>query len=435
MWRHTRKEVKIMKILIKGGWVVDSAQNIDEKLDILIAEGKIQKLGKVISEDGCKVIDADGKHIFPGLIDMHVHFRDPGFEQKETIETGSMAAVAGGFTSVVCMPNTKPVIDNFDTINYIKEKGKKSSCNVYMMGSITKNLDGTEMSNYEEMKKAGILGITDDGKTVTNTRIMYEAMQKAKDLDLIVSVHCEDKSLEYDRTINQGEVSKKLNLEGVPALAEEIIILRDIFLAEKINARVHIQHISTKRGVELVKAAKDRGIKVTCEATPHHFTITDKVVMEKGSYAKMSPPLRTNEDMEAIAQALIDGTIDVIATDHAPHTKEDKDKDLVKAMNGIIGLETSLGLALTELVHKRGMELKDLIKRMSYTPAQLLNLPKGTLKYGYDADITIVDLNKEWIVDKGVFQSKSENMPFENMKLKGKAVVTIVGGKIKHDES
>ncbi|QZY53800.1 dihydroorotase [Crassaminicella profunda] len=424
-----------MKTLIRGGWVIDPSQNINEPLDILMENGKIVKIEKNIPMINEKVIDASGKYIVPGLIDMHVHFREPGFEKKETIETGGLAAAAGGFTSVVCMPNTSPVIDHIDTIDYINEKGKNAACNIFMMGSITKNLEGIEMSPYKDLIKSGIVGITDDGKTVMNTRVMYEAMKEAKNLDLLVSTHCEDSNMVYDRSIHRGEISKQLNLEGIPPLAEEAIILRDIFLAEKTGAKIHIQHISTKRGVELVREAKKKGIKVSCEATPHHFTLTDQEILKKGSSAKMSPPLRTIEDVEAIKEGLVDGTIDVIATDHAPHTGEDKDKNLVEAANGIIGVETALGLALTEFVHEGKMSFEDLIKKMSYIPAKLLNIQKGTLKIGKDADITIIDLEKEWVVDKDRFYSKARNTPFDGRKLKGKAVMTIISGETKYLES
>jgi dihydroorotase len=421
-----------MKILIKGGWVVDPSQQINEPLDVLIENGKIVKIEKNILEESETVIDAKGKYIVPGLIDMHVHFREPGFEEKETIEMGALAAVAGGFTSVVCMPNTNPVIDNVDTVNYIKEKGKNAACHIYMMGSITKNLEGEEMSPYKDLIMKRFVGFTDDGKTVMNTRVMYEAMKEAKKLDLLVSAHCEDSNMVYDRSIHRGEISKKLNLEGIPPLAEEAIILRDIFLAERTGAKMHIQHISTKKGVELVREAKKKGIKVSCEATPHHFTLTNEEILIKGSNAKMSPPLRNIEDVEAIKNGLLDGTIDAIATDHAPQTKEDKDKNLEEAANGIIGIVTALGLALTELVHKRKMSLEDLIKRMSYIPAKLLNIPKGTLKIGKDADITIIDLEKEWVVEVDQFYSKGRNTPFDGWKLKGKAVMTLVSGEIKY---
>ncbi|QXM05512.1 dihydroorotase [Crassaminicella indica] len=423
-----------MKTLIKGGWVIDPSQKINEPLDLLIEHGKIIKIEKNIQVENKKVIDASGKYIVPGLIDMHVHFREPGFEKKETIKTGALSAVAGGFTSVVCMPNTSPVIDNVHTIDYIKEKAKDAACNIYFMGSITKDLEGKILTPYKALINEGIVGITDDGKTVMNTRVMYEAMEEAKNLDLLVSTHCEDIDMVYDRSINRGEISKQLNLEGIPPLAEEVIISRDIFLAEKIGAKVHIQHISTKNGVQLVREAKKKGVNISCEAAPHHFTLTDKEILKKGSSAKMSPPLRTAEDVEAIKEGLLDGTIDLIATDHAPHTKADKDKNLVEAANGIIGLETALGLALTELVHKGSMTLEALVKKMSYNPAKLLDIPKGTLKLGSDADVTIIDIEKEWVVDKEQFYSKARNTPFDGWKLKGKAVMTIVGGEIKYIE-
>ncbi|WZL71937.1 dihydroorotase [Clostridiaceae bacterium 35-E11] len=421
-----------MKTLICGGWVIDPTQGINKVSDVLLDSGKIEKIQENLPKENCKVIDATGKYVVPGFIDMHVHFREPGFEEKETIETGSLAAVAGGFTSVVCMPNTNPTIDDPSVVNLIKQKSQKAQCNIYMMGSITKKLEGIELSPYKDLMNIGIVGITDDGKTVMNASVMYEALQKAKDLDLLVSVHCEDTSMVYDRSIHRGEVSKQLNLVGIPAATEELIILRDLFLAEKTGARLHIQHISTQKGMELVRAAKARGLKVTCEATPHHFTLTDKMVLQRGSDAKMSPPLRTEKDVRAIKEGLMDGTIDVIATDHAPHTKEDKDKDLVGAANGIIGLETAFALGLKELVHPGHMTLEALVKKLSCAPAQLLNLPKGTLKEGYDADITIIDLDREWIVDKKKFYSKSSNMPFEGWQLKGKVVTTIVNGEIKY---
>lgn len=420
-----------MKILIKGGRVVDPSQNLNDDLDVLIHNGKIEKIEKNIVED-CEVIDACGKYVVPGLIDMHVHFREPGFENKETIETGALSAVAGGFSSVVCMPNTKPTIDDIETVKFVNEKGKNAACNVYMMGSITKGLEGIEMSNFKEMMEAGIMGITDDGKSVMDAGVMYEALKKAEKLDLLVSTHCEDANLVYDRSIHRGHVSDKLNLEGIPAVAEESIIARDIFLAEKTGAKVHIQHISTKRGVELVREAKARGLKVTCEVTPHHFTLTDESIVDQGSNAKMSPPLRTKEDVDGIKEGLLDGTIDAIATDHAPHTIEDKNKNLVHAANGIVGLETALGLTLTELVHTGHMKLEDVIRKMSYNPAMLLNLHKGTLKIGRDADITVIDLEKEWAVNADQFYSKGRNTPFGTWKLRGKAVTTIVDGKIKY---
>jgi dihydroorotase len=429
-----REDVAMQNLLLKGGWVIDPSQKINRLSDILISDGKIKKIQDKIEEENCKTIDVVGKYIVPGLIDMHVHFREPGYEQKETIETGSLAAVAGGFTSVVCMPNTNPVIDNVETLRLIQEKAKRASCHIYVMGSITKMLSGEELSPYSELKKEGIVAITDDGKSVANARVLYEAMQQAKELDLPVGVHCEDLDLVYDHSIHRGEVSQKLHLSGIPAAAEEIRILRDIFLAEKTGVQIHIQHVSTKRGVEMIREAKKKGLKISCEVTPHHFTLTDAAVLKWGTYAKMSPPLRTSADVQAIKQGLADRTIDAIATDHAPHTIEDKKTSLPEAANGIVGLETALGLALTELYHTGDMSLEAVIEKFTFTPARILNIPKGTLKPGSDADIAVIDLEKQWTVDAEAFYSKGRNTPFDGRQLKGKAVMTIVSGEIRYSE-
>ncbi len=422
-----------MKILIKNGHVLDPSQKLDGVYDLLIDEGKIIELKKEIhSKDVERTIDASGKYVVPGLIDIHVHLREPGFEYKETIQTGGAAAVAGGFTSIVCMPNTNPVIDNKETIDYIYSKAEDAKSNIFMMGAITKGLDGLELCDYKMYKDNGINAITDDGKTVKNSGVMYNALKEAKELDMLVSVHCEDEDLVTEKSINKGKTSEELGLEGILPEAEEIIIERDIFLAESTGARLHVQHLSSKKGLELVKSAKARGLRVTCEATPHHFTITDEIVKTQGANGKMSPPLRSKEDVAAIIRGIIDGHIDVIATDHAPHSEEDKAGGLIKAANGILGLETSLGLATTFLIHDEGMKLYDLIDRMSCTPAKLLKLDKGSLKEGKDADITIIDLEKKWTVDKNEFKSKSQNTPFHGMDLRGKAICTIVKGAIKY---
>lgn len=421
-----------MKLLFKNGIVVDPSNNINEKLDILVENNKISKIAKNIKLNDVEVIDAANKYLVPGLIDMHVHFREPGFEKKETILTGSKAAVKGGFTSVVCMPNTNPVIDNIETIKYIKEKSKDAFCNIYFMGSITKGLRGKELSDTNEMYNNGIVGITDDGMTVMDSKVMFEVLREAKKFDLITCSHCEDVNLVYDCTINQGEISKKLGLIGRPNISEEIIIQRDILLAKVLDAKIHIQHISTKDGVDLVRKAKAEGIKVSCEATPHHFTLTDKAILEHGSNAKMSPPLRTKEDIEAVIEGLKDGTIDIIATDHAPHTQKDKEGGIIGSANGIVGLETALSLAVTELVHKRSIKFEDIINKMSTMPAKLINLNRGTLQVGSDADITVIDINKEWTVDKNKFYSKGKNTPFDGMNLKGQVEMTIVNGDIKY---
>ncbi len=423
-----------MKIVVKGGWVIDPSQNLDGLNDILIENGKIKKLEKHIDSSDAKVVDARGKYVLPGLIDMHVHFREPGFEHKETIETGARAAVAGGFTSVVCMPNTNPVIDTVQTMSLVQKQSEKAVCNVFMMGSITRGLNGKVLSPYEAMLRAGIVGITDDGKSVENSEVMLRALKEAKRLGLVVGCHCEDPKLMFDRSINMGEISKAYGLEGIPAMTEEIMILRDAFLAEKTGAKVHIQHISSKRGLEIVKEAKQRGVQITCEAAPHHFTLTQDAIKTQGTNAKMSPPLRRRQDVEALKAGLQSGIIDVIATDHAPHTLEDKALDLIKSANGIVGLETALGLALTELYHSGVLNLSEVVEKMSTRPAQILGIDKGHLKIGSDADVVVVDTERMWTVKPECFFSKGVNTPFVGMRLKGKAMMTIVGGNIAYAE-
>ena len=415
-----------MKILIKNGTVVDPSQNINGKYDVLIEAGIITEIKNEINMSVDKTIDASGKHIVPGLIDMHVHLRDPGFLEKETIHTGAEAAINGGFTSIVCMPNTSPVIDSVETVKYIKEESKKTKINIYAMGSITKGLKGGELSDYKKMKEEGIVGVTDDGMTVMNAKIMYEGLLKAKENDLPVSVHCEDPDLVYDNTVNRGGVSKELGLEGRPNISEEIIVQRDINLAETTGGRIHIQHISAAISVELVRQAKKKGINVTCEVTPHHFSLTESAILEHQSNAKMSPPLRSENDLNAILEGLKDGTIDVIATDHAPHTLSDKNKDILNAANGIVGLETALGLAINNLLHTKVLTFPQLIEKMSKNPSDILKLNKGTLKEGSEANITIIDIEKTWTVDKTKFKSKGKNTPFDKIILKGKTEGIIV---------
>ena len=422
-----------MNILLRRGKLIDPSQDMEGYYDVLIRGGKIAEIGKdlgIDSAEDLQIIDLDGKYVVPGLIDMHVHFRDPGFEEKETIITGAEAAAAGGFTTVVCMPNTKPVIDSVETINYIKNKAEGAACNVLMMGSITEGLNGELCSPYEQMKSNGIVGITDDGKTVMNSGVLYSAMLKAKELDLPVSSHCEDSNLTFDRTINEGETASKLGVHGVPSIAEELIIGRDILLAEETGVRLHIQHISSRKGVDLVRQAKARGIRVTAEAAPHHFSLTEEAVLTHGTNAKMSPPLRTSDDVEAVIEGLVDGTIDVIADDHAPHTEAEKDSDIVSAPNGIIGLETTLALSIDKLVNQGHLSLSELIKKLTVNPAGILNIDKGHLREGGDADITVIDLDREWTVDSSAFKSKARNTPFEGMKLQSKNFMTICGGKI-----
>lgn len=421
-----------MYTLIKNGILINPATQMNEQADILIRENIIEDIGVIEERPEYKVIDAANKIVVPGLIDIHVHFREPGFEDKETIATGAKAAVAGGFTSVVCMPNTKPVIDSIEIINEINDKGKDTECNIFMMGSITKCLEGHCLNDYQSMKEAGIVGITDDGLTVESSKVMYEAFQEAKKNDLTVSVHCEDKQLIYDNTVNQGAISQKLGMIGRPNVSEDVIVQRDILLAEAVDAKVHIQHISSANSIDIVRESKKKGIRVTCEATPHHFALTEDAVLQHQSNAKMSPPLRSEQDRQSIIQGIKDGTVDIIATDHAPHTIDDKDKPFLEAANGIIGIETAFGLAATELIHTGIIDMNKLVELMSCNPSNLLGLDKGNLSIGKDADITIVDLNEEWVVDKNQFQSKGRNTPFNGKTLKGRVYITIVNGEIKY---
>jgi len=424
----------VMRLLIKNGVLVDPGQNLNGKYDILIENGKIRGIRTLSIERDCVSIDAEGMYVVPGLVDMHVHLREPGFEHKETIHTGAEAAAAGGFTTIVCMPNTAPVIDDSETVKYIQKKAQAECVNTYMLGSITQKLEGEVLCDYESLRKSGVVGITDDGNTIANAKVMYEALEKAGRCELLTCVHCEDKNLVCDNSIHRGTASKQLGLSGRPSVSEDIIVARDILIAESLGSKIHIQHVSSGNSVRLIRDAKKRGVQVSCEATPHHFTLTEDCIIQQGSNAKMSPPLRSRKDVEEIKKGLKEGIIDVIATDHAPHTEEDKGQDILKAANGIVGLETSLGLAMTYLVHTGNIEIKRLIELMSLNPSELLGLNKGTLKVGKDADITIIDPHKKWTVDKNLFKSKGKNTPFHGMELTGKAVMTIVEGEVVYND-
>ncbi|MBI5416569.1 dihydroorotase [Candidatus Poribacteria bacterium] len=422
-----------MQILIKGGRVVDPENNIDALLSVLIEEGKIKSVGNNITAPSAKIIDASGKIIVPGLIDMHVHFREPGFEHKETIHTGSRAAAYGGFTTVICMPNTRPVIDNQGIVEFIISKAKNEGIvNVFPIGCITKGQKGEELADIGELVSSGVVAISDDGEPVMNPSLMKAAVEYCKMFNIPVISHSEDKNLSRQGCMNEGCMSTKLGLTGIPRIAEEIMVSRDIHIAEYTKGKVHIAHASTKNTVELIRQAKRKGLNVTGEVTPHNFTLTDECVKDYDTNFKMNPPLREQSDIEAIKQGLSDGSIDVIASDHAPHNIVDKDIEFNEASFGIIGLETSLALSLS-LVHQQILSLPELIKKMSVNPAKILNLDKGTLSPCKDADITIIDLNKEFTVDVNSFQSKSRNSPFHGWKLKGKAWMTIVSGKVVYE--
>jgi dihydroorotase len=421
-----------MNILIKNGHVIDPANKVDGKFDLLVADGKIAKLGKPgsLPSNGAQVLDAGGKLVVPGLIDMHVHLREPGYEYKETIATGTAAAKAGGFTAVCCMPNTSPVNDSRSVTEFIlSQAAKEGAARVYPIGAITKGSKGEELAEMGELHDAGCVGVSDDGRPVMNAAVMRRAMEYSKIFDTALISHCEDASLAAKGVMNEGFVSTELGLRGIPDAAEDVMTGRDILLAELTGARLHICHVSTAGSVRLIREAKQRGVKVTAETCPHYFTLTEDAVRGYNTMAKMNPPLRTAEDVAAIRQGLKDGTLDVIATDHAPHALDEKSGEFDAAPFGIVGLETSVGLSI-KLVHEGVLTMPQLIERMSATPARIIKSGGGTLSAGAVADITIIDPNVEWTVNAGEFKSKSGNTPFDRWKLKGRAVQTIMGGKI-----
>ncbi|MCI5727153.1 MAG: dihydroorotase [Clostridium sp.] len=417
-------------ILIKNGRLIDPKNNIDEVTDILIEDTKIKKIGKIADDKNYEtVIDATDKIVAPGLIDVHVHFRDPGFTYKEDIITGANSAKAGGFTTVICMANTKPVVDNEETLKYILEQTKKTDINVLQAAAITKGFQGTELTDMEKLKELGAVGFTDDGIPIKDTKIVFEAMEIAKKLDIPLSFHEEDPALIGRPGVNKGEISEKLDFEGAPNVAEDVLVARDCMMALNSGAKVSIQHISSGNSVDMVRFIKSLGANVSAEATPHHFSITDEAVLEYGTLAKMNPPIRTQKDLEKIIEGLKDNTIDIIATDHAPHSKEEKAKALKEAPSGIIGLETSLALGVTNLVKKGHLSMIKLLEKMTINPAKFYNLDAGTIEEGKNADIVIFDENEKWIVpDK--FESKANNTPFIGKEVYGKINYTICNGKI-----
>lgn len=422
-----------MRTLLKNGKVIDFKNSTNEILDILIEDGKIAHIGKNLEQNADNTIDCEGLSIMPGMIDMHVHLRQPGGEHKETIQTGCGSAVKGGFTSICPMPNTNPTPDSAIILQSIINKAKEANlCNVYPYSSVSKGEKGETLVDFEKMKKAGAIAFSDDGIPVTNSRIMREAMIKADKLGTFVASHCEDKTV-ADGAINAGEVAQQLGVGGVLPEAEEIMAAREIVLAETNNLHAHICHVSTKTSVAMIRDAKKRNVKITCETCPHYYSLTVQKVLEKGANAKMNPPLREEKDVEAIIEALKDGTIDCIITDHAPHAKEEKDQGLAKAPNGIIGFETALAVTITYLLDRRHINEMDLVRLMSYNPAKLLKLDtKGTIEEGYDADLTIFNPNDEYIYEESSIVSKSKNTPYIGEKFKGRVIYTIVNGEIKY---
>ena len=400
-------------------------------MDIFVEDGIIKEKAESIEKQADTVIDAAGCYVMPGLIDLHVHFRDPGLTYKEDIETGSKAAAKGGFTTVCCMPNTKPVVDNVETVKYIIEKGEKTGLtNVLPVGAVTKNMAGVEITDVEELKKAGICAISEDGKSVMNSGVYRKAMKNAAKANVPVLAHCEDINLVEGGVINLGDKSSELGVKGISNAVEDVIAMRDIMLAKETGATLHLCHCSTKDSVEMVKRAKEEGIKVTAEVCPHHFSMcSDDITSNDGNF-KMNPPLRAREDMEALIKGLQDDIMDVISTDHAPHSAEEKAKDLEHAPFGIVGLETSVALTVTNLVKKGYLTPMQMAAKMSYNPAKVLGIPKGTLDEGKIADITIIDPDKEYTIDINTFESKGKNTPFDGYKVSGEVEYTILNGKV-----
>ncbi len=420
-----------MTILIKNGRLINPSENLDKVMDIFVEDGIIKEKAESIEKQADTVIDAVGCYVMPGLIDLHVHFRDPGLTYKEDIETGSKAAAKGGFTTVCCMPNTKPVVDNVETVKYIIEKGEKTGLtNVLPVGAVTKNMAGVEITDVEELKKAGICAISEDGKSVMNSGVYRKAMKNAAKANVPVLAHCEDINLVEGGVINLGDKSSELGVKGISNAVEDVIAMRDIMLAKETGATLHLCHCSTKDSVEMVKRAKEEGIKVTAEVCPHHFSMcSDDITSNDGNF-KMNPPLRAREDMEALIKGLQDDIMDVISTDHAPHSAEEKAKDLEHAPFGIVGLETSVALTVTNLVKKGYLTPMQMAAKMSYNPAKVLGIPKGTLDEGKIADITIIDPDKEYTIDVNTFESKGKNTPFDGYKVSGEVEYTILNGKV-----
>ena len=416
-------------MIIKNGLLVDTVKETVYAADMKIADGKIVEIAENIeAAENEEVIDASGKYVAPGLIDGHVHFRDPGLTYKEDIHTGALSAAAGGFTTVICMANTKPVVDNVETLKYVLDTGKNEKINVLQAGAVSVGFKGEEMTNFEELLENGATGLTDDGIPLKDETFVRAAMERAKELDVVLSFHEEDPAFITNNGVNRGKASEFFGIGGSPEEAEISLVKRDCELAKEIGAKINVQHISSGKAVDLVRQAKAAGAKVYSEATPHHFTLTEEACIKHGTLAKMNPPLRTEEDRLAIIKGLQDGTIDMIATDHAPHSVDEKAKPITEAPSGIIGLETSLSLGITSLVKPGHLSIVELMKKMSLNPAVIYGLDKGTLNVGKDADLVIFDMDQCWTPEN--YYSKAVNTPFTGMELTGLVCMTICGGEI-----
>lgn len=427
-----------MIIYIKNGYVIDPGSGVEGKYDILIRDDIVYKVvpnsgnsETDISAD--KVIDASGKLVMPGLIDLHAHLREPGYEYKETIKTGSEAAVAGGFTTICAMPNTKPALDQPDTLKFVLEQAKKALVNIHPIGAITFEQDGRELTDIPALVNAGAIGISEDGKSVIDTALYAKAMEESAKLGIVVFAHCEDKALAGNGAINAGSKAKELGLAGISNAVEDIIVARDIILAKETGARLHLCHCSTRGSTKMLKLAKDEGVSVTGETCPHYFTLSDEDIPKNDSNYKMNPPLRSPRDAEAIIHALKNDVLDVIATDHAPHSREEKEKSMAEAPFGIVGLETAFSLTFTELVRTGILTYRQLVEKMSLNPAKILGIDRGCIGEGKVADIVIIDPDTEYNIDKNKFFSKGTNTPFHGRKVYGRVLYTLVSGEVKYE--
>jgi dihydroorotase len=420
-------------VLIKGGRIIDPASGLDRVADLLLTDGKVARIDSSINEPGAEVIDAAGLIVCPGLIDIHVHFREPGDEEEETIATGSAAAVAGGFTSVACMPNTHPALDNEASIEFISRQASRAGlCNVYSVGAVTKGREGVELAEMGQMVRAGAVGFSDDGTGIARTSVMYRALQYVGMFDKPILQHCEDPEIAAGGVMNGGVQATRLGLPGLNPIAEELMVQRDLTLVRQTGSRYHVCHVSTAGAVELVRRAKAQGMIVSTEVCPHHLLLTEDACEGYDTNYKMNPPLRSQADVDACIQGLVDGTIDCLVTDHAPHGIQEKELEFLFAPFGIIGLETALPLYIKALIEPGRLDWPAMIAKMTVNPARVLSLPKGTLAVGADADVTIIDPQLEWTIDARHFRSKGRNTPFDGWKVKGRAVTTIVGGEVKY---
>lgn len=423
-----------MKILIKNAYLVDPQNNLNTQSDLLIEDGKISKIDTSIKDRADEVFDFKNFVIVPGFADVHVHLREPGREDEETVQTGIAAGMNGGFTALCCMPNTEPAIDCAEVVTFVKDRAANSLVDVYPIGAVTKKREGKELALLGEMYEAGVVGFSDDGDPVSTSKIMKYALEYSSMFDLPIIEHCEDKSLTENGVMNESVNSTKFGLSPHPSLAEVIIALRDIAILRYIGGKLHLAHISAKETVEVLRQAKKEGMNITGEVTPHHFSLTDDAVAGYDTNTKVNPPLRTQEDVDALISALKEGTIDIIASDHAPHSIEEKEWEYIYAPFGMIGLETSVGLTLTKLYHTKILSLEEIIFKMSINPRKIFKLKEAMIKPGLAANLTILDLEKEWIVDKFSFKSKSINTPFHGWKLKGKSVGVINNSRFFFDD-